>query len=38
MAPTILEAIGFSLLGRKFGLGVSFFSDQATLLEIYGKD
>ncbi|MDR2457300.1 MAG: LTA synthase family protein [Clostridiales Family XIII bacterium] len=38
IAPTILEAIGFSLPDRKFGLGVSLFSDQPTLLEIYGED
>ena len=37
MPPTLLEAMGFSLEGRSFGLGRSLFSDSLTLLEIYGK-
>jgi phosphoglycerol transferase len=37
LAPTILEAIGFNLPNRKFGLGVSLFSEQPTLVEEYGE-
>lgn len=36
-APTILEAIGASLPNRKWGLGVSLFSDQNTLIEDLGE-
>jgi phosphoglycerol transferase len=36
IAPTILESLNFILPENKFGLGVSLFSDQQTLLETYG--
>lgn len=35
MAPTILESIGVKLKQRRFGLGVSLFSNEKTLLERY---
>jgi phosphoglycerol transferase len=35
MAPTILEVMGFNLPDRKFGLGVSLFSDLPTLFDLY---
>ena len=36
---TILEAAGFKLLPRKFGLGSSLFNNkEKNLLEIFGKD
>lgn len=38
MAPTILESMGAEIPGRRFGLGVSLFSDEATLLEKYGVE
>lgn len=37
MYPTILEAMGAKIEGRKLGLGVSLFSNQPTLLELYGR-
>ena len=36
MAPTILEAIGATLEGHRFGLGTSLFSNEKTLLEKHG--
>lgn len=36
IAPTLLEAIGFTLPEGKFGLGTSLFSGKKTLLEQYG--
>jgi phosphoglycerol transferase len=38
MAPTILESVGADLPARRFGLGVSLFSDYPTLLEKYGAE
>jgi phosphoglycerol transferase len=38
LAPTILEALGFTLPQRQFGLGTSLFSDQPTLRESYGEN
>lgn len=37
MFPTLLEAMGFSLEGRALGLGKSLYSDEPTLLELYGQ-
>ncbi len=34
--PTLLESMGYSLEGHKFGLGVSLFSGKETLLEEIG--
>ena len=36
-APTLLEAAGFKLSEPKFGLGISLFSDEQTLIEKLGK-
>lgn len=36
MAATILDAMGFNWKSKRFGLGVSMFSKQQTLLEKYG--
>ena len=36
LAPTLLESIGCKLPEHKFGLGVSLFSREKTLLERYG--
>lgn len=38
IAPTLLEAMGFDIAEHRFGLGVSLFSDEKTLLEIFGAD
>ncbi|MDR2391369.1 MAG: LTA synthase family protein [Planctomycetota bacterium] len=38
LAPTILEALGVRLADRRFGLGVSLFADQDTLLEKDGLE
>lgn len=38
IAPTLLEAIGAVLPERKYGLGVSLFSDEPTLVEKYGTE
>lgn len=38
IAPSILEAMGFEIEGHRYGLGASLFSDEKTLLEIYGAD
>ena len=38
MFPTILEAMGVKIDGRALGLGRSLFSDEPTLIELYGKD
>lgn len=37
IAPTLLEAMGFRLPGGRFGLGVSLFGKEPTLLEKYGQ-
>lgn len=37
MFPTLLEAMGFSLEGHAMGLGKSLYSDEPTLLELYGQ-
>ena len=37
-APTILEALGWELPRRGFGLGRSLLSDEKNVLEIYGLD
>lgn len=34
--PTLLEALGYRLADRRANLGVSLFSDEATLVETYG--
>ncbi|WOL38966.1 hypothetical protein RAH42_07290 [Pyramidobacter sp. YE332] len=36
-APTILEAIGASLPGRRFGIGTSLFSGRPTMIEELGE-
>ena len=36
LAPTILEAMGIELKPRKFGLGVSLFDNNVTLVEKFG--
>jgi phosphoglycerol transferase len=36
LAPTILQALGFSLPKDQYGLGVSLFSKKKTLVEEYG--
>lgn len=36
LAPTILEAVGATLEGHRFGLGTSLFSNEKTLLEKHG--
>ncbi|MCF0222721.1 MAG: LTA synthase family protein [Fibrobacter sp.] len=38
MFPTILSALGYEIEGDRLGLGVNLFSDEKTLLEIYGAD
>ena len=38
IAPTILEAMGFDIAEHRFGLGVSLYSEEKTLLEIFGAD
>lgn len=38
MFPTILEAMGIKIDGHALGLGRSLFSDEPTLIELYGKD
>lgn len=37
-APTIMEAMGWSLSNHAFGLGRSLLSKEPTMLEIYGLD
>ena len=37
-APTILEAIGAYLPGRRFGIGTSLFSSRPTLIEQLGEE
>lgn len=36
MYPTTLAAMGYEIDGDRLGLGVNLFSDQQTLLELYG--
>ena len=36
LAPTLLESIGATVPGRRFGLGVSLFSKEKNLLELCG--
>ena len=36
LAPTILESMGATLEGHRFGLGTSLFSEEKTLCETYG--
>lgn len=38
ITPSILEAMGFEIEGHRYGLGASLFSDEKTLLEIFGAD
>ncbi len=38
MAPTILESVGAVLPDRRFGLGVSLYSERPTLFEKFGRD
>jgi phosphoglycerol transferase len=38
IAPTLLEAMGFDIAEHRFGLGVSLYSEEKTLLEIFGAD
>ena len=38
MAPTLIEAVGGILPQHRFGLGVSLFSREKTLLEEFGED
>lgn len=38
ITPSILEGMGFDIEGHRFGLGASLFSDEKTLLEIFGTD
>ena len=38
ITPTILEAMGFDIAENRFGLGVSLYSEEKTLLEIFGAD
>ena len=38
ITPTMLEAMGFDIAEHRFGLGASLFSEEKTLLEIYGAD
>lgn len=38
IAPTLLEAMGFKLKNHSFALGRSLFSEEPTMLEIYGRD
>lgn len=37
IAPTLLESLGARLPGGRFGLGVSLFSGEPTLMERYGQ-
>lgn len=37
MFPTILEAMNFNVQGRALGLGKSLYSNQPTVIEIYGR-
>ena len=36
LAPTLLESIGATVPGRRFGLGRSLFSKEKNLIELYG--
>lgn len=38
MFPTVLEAMGANIEGRRLGLGRSLFANEETLIEKYGKD
>ena len=38
MFPTVVEALGATVEGRRLGLGTSLYSDLETLPEIYGLD
>ena len=38
MAPTLLHAAGARWDSDQFGLGISLFSNQSTLLERYGPE
>lgn len=38
ITPSILEGMGFEIEGHRYGLGASLFSDEKTLLEIFGAD
>lgn len=37
MFPTLLESMSFTIEGRSMGLGRSLYSDEPTLLELYGQ-
>ena len=36
--PTTLAAMGATIDGNKLGLGVNLFSDEKTLIEMFGKE
>lgn len=36
--PTTLASLGVNIEGNRLGLGTNLFSDEKTLIEIYGKD
>ena len=38
MYPTILSALGYEIEGNRLGFGVNLFSNEKTLLEMYGAD
>ncbi len=38
IAPSILESLGFEIENHKMGFGTSLFSEEKTLLEIFGKE
>ncbi len=38
ICPTLLESVGVRLKNHRFGLGVSLFSNEPTLLEQYGEE
>ena len=36
--PTVMEALGYTLEGRRLGLGTSLYANLPTLLEVYGTE
>lgn len=36
--PTVMEALGYTIEGRRLGIGTSLYADRPTLLETYGTE
>lgn len=36
--PTVMEALGYTIKGRRLGIGTSLYADRPTLLETYGTE